>query len=198
MIERHGTSWRDDYLGDKAADNLPVIHVSWNDAQAYAKWLSARTGKKYRLPSEAEFEYAARAGTKTRFEWGDGNPKRVYANLTGDGDRSPRLHRSWAKAFPRYSDGYWGPAPVGSFPPNKFGLQDIDGNVSSWVEDCWHENYTRAPADARAWVNPGCAERVVRGASWGSAPDQARTAYRLAAPPDTRSARVGIRIARDL
>ena len=198
MIDRHETSWKDDFLGEKAADNLPVIHVSWNDAKAYAQWLSARTGKKYRLPSEAEFEYALRAGTTTRYEWGDRNPTKVYANLTGDGDRSPHLHRSWAKAFPKYNDGFWGPSPVGSFEPNKFGLRDIDGNVSDWIEDCWHENYTRAPGDSRAWVNPGCTEHVVRGGSWGSAPDQSRSAFRVAAPADTRSARVGIRVARDL
>jgi formylglycine-generating enzyme required for sulfatase activity len=198
MIDRRGITWKNDYLGEHADDNLPVIHVSWNDAHAYADWLKARTGKPYRLPSEAEFEYALRAGTATRYEWGEGNPGKVYANLTGDGDRSPHLHRSWAKAFPRYADGYWGPAPVGSYAPNRFGLLDIDGNISDWIEDCWHENYTRATSDSRAWVNPGCAERVVRGASWGSSPDQSRSAYRLAAPADTRSARVGIRIARDL
>jgi len=198
MIDLHDATWKDDFLGVRAADNLPVINVSWNDAKAYVQWLAARTGKKYRLPSEAEFEYALRAGTTTRYEWGDKNPTKVYANLTGDGDRSPHLHRSWAKAFPKYSDGFWGPSPVGSFPPNKFGLRDIDGNVSDLIEDCWHENYTRAPADSRAWVNPGCSERVVRGGSWGSAPDQSRSAFRVAAPADTRSARVGIRVARDL
>jgi len=198
MIDRRGASWRDDYLGEKATDDLPVLHVSWTDAQAYVQWLSTRTGKKYRLPSEAEFEYALRAGTATRFPWGDKNPAKVYANLTGDGDRSPHLKRSWAKAFPRYSDGFWGPSPVGSFAPSKFGLHDIDGNVSVWVEDCWHDNYTRAPSDSRAWINPGCAEHVIRGASWGSSQDQSRSAYRLAAPSQTRSARVGIRVARDL
>lgn len=198
IIDRHGASWKDDFLGDRATDNLPVVHVSWNDARAYAQWLAARTGKNYRLPSEAEFEYALRAGGTTRYPWGDKNPTQVYANLTGDGDRSPHLRRSWAHAFPKYSDGFWGPSPVGSFAPNKFGLQDIDGNVSIWVEDCWHENYMRAPADSRTWINPGCAEHVVRGGSWGSAPDQSRSAFRIAAPADTRSARVGIRVARDL
>jgi formylglycine-generating enzyme required for sulfatase activity len=198
LIERRGVTWRDDYLGNKAAEDLPVIHVSWNDATAYAKWLSARTGKPYRLPSEAEFEYALRAKSTTRYPWGDGNPLKPTENLTGDGDRSPRLKRSWAKAFPKYDDGYWGPAPVAKFPPDAFGLRDMDGNVSEWTADCWHDNYTRAPADSRAWVNPGCAAHVIRGGSWGSAPDQARSSYRLAAPSDTRSARVGIRIARDL
>lgn len=198
MIDRRGANWRDDYLGEKAADDLPVLHVSWTDAQAYVQWLSTRTGKKYRLPSEAEFEYALRAGTATRFPWGDKNPGKVYGNLTGDGDRSPHLKRSWAKAFPHYSDGFWGPSPVGSFAPSRFGLRDIEGNVSVWIEDCWHDNYTRAPSDSRAWMNPGCAEHVIRGASWGSSQDQSRSAYRLAAPSQTRSARVGIRVARDL
>jgi formylglycine-generating enzyme required for sulfatase activity len=198
IIERHGASWKDDFLGERATDNLPVVHVSWNDARAYAQWLAARTSKNYRLPSEAEFEYALRAGGATRYPWGDKNPTQVYANLTGDGDRSPHLRRSWAHAFPKYNDGFWGPSPVGSFAPNKFGLQDIDGNVSIWIEDCWHENYMRAPADSRAWINPGCAEHVVRGGSCGSAPDQSRSAFRIAAPADTRSARVGIRVARDL
>ena len=198
LIERRGITWRDDFLGNKSTDDLPVIHVSWNDASAYAKWLSTRTGKTYRLPSEAEFEYALRAGSTTRYPWGDGNPTKPNENLTGDMDRSPRLKRSWAKAFPKYEDGYWGPAPVGKFPLDAFGLRDMDGNVSEWTADCWHDNYTRAPADSKAWVNPGCATHVIRGGSWGSAPDQARSSYRLAAPSDTRSARVGIRIARDL
>ena len=198
IIDRHGVTWRDDYLGIKAGDNFPVIHISWNDASAYAQWLSARTGKNYRLPSEAEFEYALRAGSAARYPWGDGNPLKVYANVTGDGERSPHLKRSWAKAFPHYDDHYWGPSPIGSFPANKIGLRDIDGNVSEWVADCWHDNYTRAPADSRAWINPGCASHIVRGGSWGSAPEQVRSAFRIAAPSETRSARVGVRVARDL
>jgi formylglycine-generating enzyme required for sulfatase activity len=198
MIDRKGASWRNDYLGGPGDDNLPVIHVSWNDAIAYAQWLGARTGKKYRLPSEAEFEYALRAGSKTRYPWGDGTPARGTENFTGDGDQSPHLKRSWAKGFKRYDDGYWGPAPLGKFRANAFGLIDMDGNISEWVADCWHDNYTRAPSDSKAWLNPGCAEHVVRGGSWGSAPDQVRSAFRLAAPADTRSARVGFRVAREL
>ena len=197
ISDHKGTTWRDDYLGERAADTLPVIHVSWNDAVAYAQWLSARTGKTYRLPSEAEFEYALRAGKSTRYPWGDGNPFKIYENVTGS-ELSPHLKRSWAKAFPRYDDNAWGPAPVGKYLANAFGLFDMNGNVSKWVADCWHDNYTRAPADSKAWVNPGCAAHVVRGGSWGSAPDQVRSAYRLAAPTETRSARVGFRVARDL
>ena len=197
ITDRRGMSWQNDYHGERAGANLPVINISWNDASAYLAWLSARTGKHYRLPSEAEFEYAERAGSSARYPWGDGNPDQVVGNFTGEGDRSPS-RRSWSSAFPRYSDGYWGPAPIGSFPADKFGLYDMEGNVSEWVEDCWHDNYVRAPRDSAAWVNPGCERRVVRGGSWGSDPDQVRSAFRTAASADTRSARVGFRVARDL
>ncbi len=197
IAERHGMTWQNDYRGERAAANLPVINVSWNDASAYIAWLSAHTGKHYRLPSEAEFEYAERAGSTTRYPWGDGDPDKVVGNFTGEGDRSP-TKRSWSNAFPHYSDGYWGPAPTGSFPADRFGLYDMVGNVSEWVEDCWHDNYVRAPRDSAAWVNPGCERRVVRGGSWGSDPDQVRSAFRAPASADMRSARVGFRVARDL
>ncbi|HKE48896.1 MAG TPA: SUMF1/EgtB/PvdO family nonheme iron enzyme [Rhodanobacteraceae bacterium] len=197
IADRRGVSWRDDYRGERAALALPVVHVSWNDAQAYLAWLSQHTGKHYRLPSEAEFEYAVRAGSAARFPWGDGNPDKAVGNFTGEGDRSPSK-RSWSLAFPHYSDGFWGPAPVRTFAANRFGLFDMEGNVSEWTEDCWHDNYVRAPRDSDAWVNPGCERRVVRGGSWGSDPLQVRSAFRIAAPADTRSARVGFRVARDL
>jgi formylglycine-generating enzyme required for sulfatase activity len=197
MQNRSGADWQDDFEGRPAQDKAPVVNVSWHDAQAYVEWLSRRTGKHYRLPTEAEYEYAERAGTTTAYWWGDGAPARKVENLTGSGDRSP-AHRSWANAFRNYSDGYWGPAPVMSFQPNPFGLYDIGGNVSEWVADCWHDNYVRAPADGSAWVNPGCAERVIRGGSWGSAPDQDRSSFRLGAAADARSGRVGFRVARDL
>ena len=197
ISDRRGVSWRDDYKGERAAPALPVVHISWNDTQAYLAWLSQHTGKRYRLPSEAEFEYALRAGSSARFPWGDGNPDKAVGNFTGEGDRSPSK-RSWSQAFPHYSDGYWGPAPTKSFPANAFGLFDMEGNVSEWVEDCWHDNYVRAPKDSNAWVNPGCERHVVRGGSWGSDPTQVRSAFRIAAPVETRSARVGFRVARDL
>ncbi|MGA8276757.1 MAG: SUMF1/EgtB/PvdO family nonheme iron enzyme [Rhodanobacteraceae bacterium] len=197
MINRRGITWRDDYHGNAAAAKLPVINVSWNDAQAYLAWLSRHTGKPYRLPSEAEFEYALRARSATRYPWGTGTPDHPLDNITGEGDRS-ESKRSWSRAFPGYSDGYWGPAPVESFPNNAFGLYDMNGNVSEWVEDCWHDNYVRAPHNSAAWVNPGCGIHVIRGGSWGSDPDQVRSAFRLAAASNARSARVGFRVARDL
>lgn len=190
-------TWQDDYAGRKADDNLPVVNVSWNDAKAYADWLGQRTGKIYRLPSEAEFEYALRGGTRSRYWWGDGTPTHPVENLTGSGDRS-RSGRRWSHAFRGYRDGYWGPAPVMSFAANPFGLYDINGNVSEWVLDCWHDNYIRAPGDGSAWINPGCRSRVVRGGSWGSSPDQVDSAYRQGSSGDARSGRVGFRVVREL
>lgn len=197
LMEQKGVHWKMDYEGKPAEPDLPVVHVSWNDAQAYVDWLARGTGKPYRLPSEAEFEYALRAGTTTRYWWGDGSPPRVVENLTGSGDSS-RSRRGWTVAFERYSDRYWGPAPAGSLEPNPFGLFDIGGNVGEWVRDCWHDTYVRAPADGSAWVNPGCDQRVVRGGYWASSPAQARSAQRLFARPDFHDARTGFRIARDL
>lgn len=197
MTDKRGISWKTDYHGDRANESAPVVNVSWNDASAYVAWLSEQTGKHYRLPSEAEFEYSLRAGSQTRYPWGDGNPDKVLGNLTGEGDRSSSK-RSWARAFPNYSDGYWGPAPVRHYPKNAFGLFDLVGNLAEWVQDCAHENYVRAPRDSSAWVNPGCQRHMLRGGSWGSAPEQSRSAYRLAAASTMRSAQVGFRVARDL
>ena len=202
--ERSGTlrddtsaTWQDDYAGRKADDKLPVVNISWNDAKAYADWLSQRTGKAYRLPSEAEFEYALRGGTTSHYWWGDGVPTRQVENLTGSGDRS-HSGRRWSHAFRSYRDGYWGPAPVMSFAANPFGLYDINGNVSEWVQDCWHDSYIRAPNDGSAWLNPGCPARAVRGGSWGSSPEQVNSAYRQGANGEVRNGRVGFRVVREL
>jgi len=198
MVERRGVDWEDDYTGRKAAPDAPVLYVTWDDARAYAEWLSQASGARYRLPSEAQFEYALRAGSTTAYPWGGSVvPPTVSENLTGEKDVSPRGRR-FGNVFKGYGDGHWGPAPVGSFAANAFGLHDMNGNVAEWVEDCWHDNYTRAPSDGSAWVNPGCAKRVIRGASWATAPDQARSGFRLDAKAGTRNARLGFRVARDL
>jgi formylglycine-generating enzyme required for sulfatase activity len=177
---------------------MPVLHVSATDADGYAQWLSEQTGRNYRLPSEAEFEYALRAGSATRYPWGDrAAPPRGAGNFTGARDRSPG-GRSWSNAFAGYGDGYWGPAPVGSFDPNAFGLHDLSGNVSEWVADCWHASYRRAPKDPKAWYNPGCRTRVIRGGSWASSPVQLRSAWRAPLERDTTNAQIGFRLVRDL
>jgi formylglycine-generating enzyme required for sulfatase activity len=197
LVRRNGVDWRSDYAGAPAGDHLPVVHVSAKDAQAYAQWLSDQTGQHYRLPSEAEFEYMLRAGSPGPFPWGAGGPPEDAGNFTGALDESPS-GRHWRNAFADYGDGAWGPARVGSYAANAYGLHDLSGNVSEWVADCWHSNYRRAPSDGKAWINPGCQERVVRGGSWASSPQQTRSAWRLGSDVDTTNARVGFRVVREI
>ena len=197
FVRRSGVDWRSDFAGAPAAANLPVVHVSARDAQAYADWLAEVSGERYRLPSEAEFEYALRAGGRGRYPWGDDAPPAGTGNLTGGKDRSPG-GRGWSNAFDGYGDGHWGPAPVGGFTANAFGLHDLEGNVSEWVADCWHDSYRRAPTSGAAWVNPGCRMQVVRGGAWASSPPQTRSSWRAPSPVDNTNARVGFRVARDI
>jgi formylglycine-generating enzyme required for sulfatase activity len=197
MSKSKRVNWQRSYNGTRARDSDPVIHISWNDAHAYASWLKAQTKKDYRLPTEAEYEYALRAGAAWMFPWGDADPARPVANLAGTAELS-KQGRRWSEGFAGYDDGYWGPAPVRSFDANAFGAFDLDGNVSEWVEDCWHDNYLRAPETPVAWVNPGCELRVIRGGSWGSSRAQARSAWRGSALIDSSGARVGFRVVREL
>lgn len=197
FVRGSGIDWRSGYDGQPAEDAMPVIHVTARDAEAYAAWLSQQTGAHYRLPSEAEFEYALRAGGQGRFPWSNTAPPAGVENLAGGKDVSPR-GRHWNNAFPGYADGWWGPAPVGSFAANRFGLYDMGGNVSEWVADCWHKGYRRAPANGAAWVNPGCRNRMYRGGSWSSAPAQVRAAWRVSGGVDVTNARVGFRLVRQL
>ena len=167
----------------------PVINLSQADAQAYAAWLSAQTGKRYRLPSEAEWEYAARAGTTTRYSWGNGIG-RNRANCGGCGNN-----------FGNDCGSEWdgeGPAPVGSFAANAFGLYDMHGNVSEWVEDCYGD-YADAPTDGSA--RTGCDDPravVVRGGSWDEPPQWLRSAFRPWDRPSVRSDGLGFRLVQDL
>ncbi|AWH25981.1 formylglycine-generating enzyme family protein [Stenotrophomonas sp. YAU14D1_LEIMI4_1] len=198
FIRRSGVDWRSDYDGSRAMGNSPVMHVSVRDAENYATWLSEQTGRAYRLPSEAEFEYALRAGGSGRYPWGDaGLPPAGSGNYTGSQDVSPS-GRHWHNAFVGYGDGWWGPALVGSFQANAFGLHDMGGNLSEWVADCWHSSYRRAPADGVAWYNPGCRSRVIRGGNWANAPEQTRAAWRQSQDSDTTNARIGFRLVRGI
>lgn len=196
-LVRRGVDWQSDYTGRPASDDMPVIHVSAKDAMAYAEWLSAQTGQRYRLPSEAEFEYALRAGNRGRFPWGNGAPPPRAGNFTGALDVSPSGRR-WRNAFPGYGDGNWGPAPVATYRANAWGLHDMAGNVSEWVADCWHDTFRRAPRGGEAWINPGCRSRVVRGASWASAPEELRSAWRQGSDANNTTARIGFRVVRDI
>ncbi|NBB92701.1 MAG: SUMF1/EgtB/PvdO family nonheme iron enzyme [Gammaproteobacteria bacterium] len=198
MDEEDDIHWRHDYSGEDADEDLPVIHISWRDASAYANWLSDQTGRTYRLPSEAEFEYALRAGSQAPYWWGNGSPPEdEVENVTGDGDVSPTGAR-WNVAFRRYTDDFWGPAPVATLQTNPFGLYDMSGNVMEWVDDCWHDSFVRAPSDGTAWVNPGCERRVIKGASWSSTPAMSRSAFRISSSTSSTDMRVGFRIVRDL
>ena len=146
----------------------PVIRVSWNDANSYVRWLSRETGEAYRLLSESEWEYAARAGTRTPFHTGPTiSPDQANHNGShsyGSGGRGLYRQRTM---------------PAGSFSPNGFGLHDAHGNVREWVADCWHSNYAGAPSDGSAWMTGGdCHQRVVRGGSWWNTPDLLRSAHR--------------------
>ncbi len=197
FVRRNGIDWQSGYDGAPAADNMPVMHVSARDAEAYAEWLGKQSGEHYRLPSEAEFEYALRAGGQARYPWGEGTPRAGAGNLTGAIDHSPE-GRHWSNAFQGYGDGYWGPAPVAHFAANTYGLHDLAGNVSEWVADCWHDGYRRAPDDGAAWLNPGCRTRVLRGGSWASSPAQTRSAWRAPVDRDATNARIGFRVVREL
>ncbi len=198
---REGITWEHTYHGKKAKAEMPVLHVNIYDAQAYLEWLADQTGKRYRLPSEAEYEFVARAGGRGTYWWGEGSPPEVVENLTGERDSSPGK-RQWSTFFKKYGDGHWGPAPAGAVGDGNMahpmGVRDITGNVSEWTEDCWHQNYMKAPANGSAWVNPGCHRRVVRGGYWASAPAKSRAAFRISAKPETYGPVVGFRVARDL
>jgi formylglycine-generating enzyme required for sulfatase activity len=159
----------------------PVINVSWSDAQVYVTWLARQTGQPYRLLSEAEWEYTARAGTTTRYPWGDATGTN-RANLRDSGSR--------------WSDQQT--APVGSFEPNNFGLHEMVGNVWEWVQDCWNNSYEGAPSDGRPWESGDCGRRVLRGGSWGNRPDFGRAAHRNWNEPASRNDNAGFRVARTL
>jgi formylglycine-generating enzyme required for sulfatase activity len=167
--------------------NRPVINVTWNDAKAYAGWLSKKTGRNYRLLSEAEREYAARAGAVTPFWWGS-SISTDQANYDGNhtyGDGVKGEHRKTT-------------LPVASFKPNPWGLYQVHGNVYDWVEDCFHDSYQGAPANGSAWTSGDCLYRVIRGGSGSSEPQYLRAAFRNSTNPDNRHYEIGFRVARTL
>ena len=168
----------------------PVINVDWDDTQRYVEWLSSRTGERYRLPSESEWEYAARAGTTTPFH-------------TGETITSEQANYDWRHTYPSGDWDQFGHFPgqtvsVGSFGANAFGLHDVHGNVWEWVQDCWNDDYEGAPADGSAWLSDGCDERVFRGGSWNNDPGGLRAASRGRFPTGDRDYGVGFRVARTL
>jgi formylglycine-generating enzyme required for sulfatase activity len=174
----------------------PVINVSWNDiTQQYLPWLSGKTGKAYRLLSEAEWEYVARAGSATRYHFGEnGRDLCTYGNaadLSGK-EKNP----GWTAVNCR--DGHVNTASVGSFQPNAFGLYDVHGNVWERVQDCWNDNYSGAPTDGSARETGDCGRRVLRGGSWDNLRRDLRSALRERVTPDYRDYRIGFRVGRTL
>ena len=161
--------------------NLPVMRIRWSDAQAYVEWLSQQTGEQYRLPSESEWEYAARAGTETKYHWGD-RIGRNRANCDGCGSQ-------WDGSRT---------APVGSFSPNAWGLHDMHGNVLEWTADCSNRGYAGAPTDGSAWLSGDCSGRVARSGGWDSDPRFIRAAFRSRADPGFIVDVMGFRVALSL
>ena len=157
----------------------PAINVSWHDAVAYADWLSVETGRRYALPTEAEWEFAARAGTETAYAWAGA----IGGEANCDNCGRRRIRRT---------------VPVGSFRPNAWGLYDMHGNVWEWVQDCWNESYAGAPTDGRAWTDGDCQRRMLRGGSWFNPATFARSAARLSGDATVRGTIAGFRVvARD-
>jgi sulfatase modifying factor 1 len=192
-------SWQNP--GFPQQDNHPVVCVSWQDAQAYTAWLSDLSGQHYRLTTEAEWEYAARAGSETARYWGDATASAChYANVYDESAMaaSENEQSSGAGFAFRCDDGYAYTSPSGSFNPNAFGLYDVLGNVWEWTEDCFNWTYEGAPADGRAWVGGVCAERVVRGGSAMNDPQSMRVSERGKNGAADRYNVLGFRVARDV
>jgi formylglycine-generating enzyme required for sulfatase activity len=183
------------YFVKAGYESHPVQAVSWFGAKRYTEWLSKRLGNVYRLPSEAEWEYAARAGTTSDYYFGDNVLAACrFANIPD---------YSLQKISPRHpvyrcDDGFAETAPVGSFLANQFKLNDMLGNVWEWAEDCWHQTYDGAPGDGSAWVEAACARRVSRGGSFDSFIDGSASAYRVSDSPDRFNSTVGFRIVREI
>lgn len=186
-------SWRSP--GFRQTERDPVVCVNVADAEAYIDWLSKKTGKTYRLPSEAEWEYAARAGTTTTFYWGD-EVRDIcrHANISDQSRETAKV--GWAWEFD-CNDGFPFTSPVGSFRPNPWGLFDMAGNARQWMADCYVEDYSGAPKDGSAWmIGAADCRRLVRGGSWDSAPCSARSGDRRVIVRSVRGGHVGFRLAR--
>ena len=193
--DRADRGWRNPGFGQSGRH--PVTCASWDDAQAYAAWLLQETGEEYRLPSESEWEYAARAGTKTARPWGEGESGQCRHANGGDASIKER-YSDWEWAVASCRDGHLHTAPVGSFAANGWGLHDMLGNVWEWTEDCWNDSYAGAPSDGSVWEYGNCAVRVLRGGSWFNGPSSLRAANRNRVTAGSRSDDIGFRVARTL
>ncbi len=188
-----GANW--EKPGFDQSEHHPVVCVSWGEAKAYADWLTKKTAKPYRLPSEAEWEYAARAGTRSAFTWGS-EPAGGCAYANGADQAYVRANRGAQASM--CDDSFAATAPVGSFRANSFGLHDLIGNASEWTADCWHESFAGAPTDGKVWVSGACRQRSTRGGAWLAPPRLLRTAVRGGVDGEDRVNMLGFRVVRDL
>jgi formylglycine-generating enzyme required for sulfatase activity len=190
-------TWDAALVPSQPTDRHPAVCIDWYDAAAYAKWLSERTGQRYRLPSEAEWEYAARAGTRTLRPWGNDPDRGCRDANVNDRRTAARYPLGWSGVD--CDDGFADVAPVGSLRPNAFGLHDMLGNVWEWAEDCSTLDYVGRPVDARPWVwEGGCRRRIQRGGGWSTGPERSRPGFHGDGGPDDRSDFAGFRVARDV
>lgn len=195
FIDRPDRGWRSPGFGQD--DDHPVVCVSWNDAQAYVRWLGRITGRPYRLPSEAEWEYVARAGSVSIRFWGD-NPALACRYSNGaDAATANRAPDATDGTVHPCNDGYPHTSPVGRFEANAFGVHDVLGNAAEWTQDCWQADYQHARTDAQPATAGECALRVVRGGAWDEGPAGLRVAYRVGSPTTVRVYGRGFRVARD-
>lgn len=183
--------------GIKQEGNHPVVCVSWSDAHDYAEWLSAKTGKRYRLPSEAERDYAARGAKKTTWIWGEDSASANGCKIANVFDKAGKAKYPINDDLLPCSDNFAETGPVDAFPANGFGLKGMIGNVWEWVEDCYHETYQGAPTDGSAWEEDSCEKRVLRGSSYIDNVWDSRFASRDMMAAGDRNTNVGFRLARD-
>ena len=186
-------NWRDPNFSQ--TDRDPVVCVNWKDANAYVEWLGRKTGERYRLPSESEWEYAARAGTTAARYWGN-DPDAACTNANVADRSTKQTYSYWT--IHNCRDGNVYTAPVGSFRANGFGLYDMLGNVWEWVEDCWNRSYYDSPSDGSAWTRGECGWRVLRGGSWAMGPGNVRSAFRGTYKTGFWGISFGFRVARTL
>jgi len=183
-IDDRKADWRSPGFAQTERD--PVVCMNVDDAAAYAAWLSRKTGRAYRLLAEAEWEYAARAGTLGAYPWG----------AAASHDRANFGEEPCCQPAAEGNDRWLTTSPVGSFPPNSFGLYDMHGNAWQWTQDCWHRSYEGAPTDGSAWTSGSCVDRVLRGGSWNCSAATVRSAEREVHDGSGRYAVVGFRVAR--
>ena len=182
----------DDEGWGQGQGNRPVINVSWDDAQSFIDWLNSKTGGNFRLPTEAEWEYAARAGSTTKYHSGNAESQLCrYANHADTSTDYSNINKACSDGVGKRT------ATVGRYQPNSYGLHDMHGNVWEWVQDCWNDSYVGAPSDGSSWTSGDCSLRVRRGGSWYNGPSDVSSATRYSSPRSTRGSLVGFRLAQD-